>query len=202
MGKKLVIIVVGLLLILYLPISKLHAISNPDLDRAINYLIANYNVAVRLIPETPNSNIYYLLSDNFLAYSVLKHYDRSNSTLTSIANNISSTLSYYMNKYKLTPISQYNILTGNKSYFNNVLSYSIITNGYTIKIDLNNGTAVLSPYEYADIALLKALQSYQQDNMLKVINLFNIGAKMYDGKGFNDKAFREGNLKESIKPTS
>jgi len=27
--------------------------------------------------------------------------------------------------------------------------------------------------------------------MLKAINLFNIGANMYDGKGFNDKAFRE-----------
>ena len=195
MGEKLVAIVVGLLLILYFPTPKIHAISNPDLDRAINYLIVNYNAAVGLIPETPNSNIYYLLSDNLLAYSVLKYYDQSNSTLTSIANNISSTLSHYMSRYKLPKISQYNILISNKPYFNNVLSYDVTTNGYTIKIDLNNGTAVLSPYEYADIAFLQALHAYQQNDMLKAINLFNVGANMYDGKGFNDKAFREGRSK-------
>jgi hypothetical protein len=186
---------VGFLFISYPLIPKTYAVSTPDLSKAVNYLITNYNLSIGLIPEVPDGNVYWLLSDNLLAYPVLKYYDPNNSTLTSVADNISSTLSYYMNGYRLSPISQYNILVGNKPYFNNTISYDIVTNGYTIKITLNNGTAILNPSQYADIAFLYALYTYRLGNMQEAINFFNIGASMYDGKGFNDLAFREGEAK-------
>jgi hypothetical protein len=167
-------------------------VSTPDLGKAVNYLMVNYDSTIGLIPEVPNGNTYWLLSDNFLAYPVLKYYDPNNSTLTTTANNISSTLSYYMNGYRLSSISQYNILVGYTPYFNDTLSYDIATNGYTVKTHLNNGTTILSPYQYADIAFLYALYTYRLGNMQGAINLFNIGASMYDGKGFNDLPFREG----------
>ncbi|MGB9659294.1 MAG: hypothetical protein ACPLY9_02030 [Nitrososphaerales archaeon] len=193
MDKRLIVIVIGFLLIsCSFTAPNIYAVSTPDLDKAVNYLMANYNSTIGLIPEVPNGNTYWLLSDNFLAYPVLKYYDPSNTTLTSTANNISSTLSYYMNEYGLPSINQYNILLGYTPSFNDSLTYGIVTNGYTVKIHLNNGTAILSPYQYADIAFLYALYTYRLGDVQGAINLFDIGANMYDGKGFNDLPFREG----------
>jgi hypothetical protein len=44
-------------------------------DKAINYLVLNYNETVGLIPETVNGSTFWLYSDNFLASLVLLYYD-------------------------------------------------------------------------------------------------------------------------------
>ncbi|MBS7637474.1 hypothetical protein KEJ49_01085 [Candidatus Bathyarchaeota archaeon] len=171
---------------------KISSISDPDLDKAVIYLLTQYNPIVGLIPEVPDGDTYWLLSDNLLAHAILKHYDPSNTTLTNIANNISTTLSNYMKSYGISQISQYNTLLGSNPYFNNTLSYVITRNSYVIKVHLNNGTSILSPYEYADIAFLWALHAYRRGDLQKAIELFSVGAGMYDGVGLNDLPFREG----------
>lgn len=169
-----------------------YSASTPDLDKAVDYLVANYNPTVGLIPEVPGGNLYWLISDNLLAQAVLKHYDPSNKTLTNIADSISKTLSYYMRSYGLSQISQYNTLLCLNPYFNNTISYEISKNNYIIKVHLNNGTNPLSPSDYADITFLWALHLYKQGDLQRAIELFNLGAGMYDGEGFNDLPFREG----------
>ena len=66
------------------------------LDRAVDYLVNNYNATMGLIPEAPNGTTYWLYSDNFLASYVLGNYDPNNATLTSLPTNISNTISRYM----------------------------------------------------------------------------------------------------------
>src|SRR5437870_4089626 len=57
--------------------------------RASNYLAANYNSSIGMIPEVPKGHTYYVYSDNFLAAYALK--GSADPTLRAIASNISST---------------------------------------------------------------------------------------------------------------
>ena len=44
-------------------------------QKAVQYLVDNYNSTVGLIPETSGSNTYWLVSDNLLAYYALRNDD-------------------------------------------------------------------------------------------------------------------------------
>jgi len=191
--KKIIYVLSGLLisfilisLILYINFDKV------DLDKAVNYLAANYNSRFGLIPEVAGGDVYWVYSDNYLAYLVLKYYDPSNETLTKIADNITSTLAYYSNVYNVKPVSKFNILGGSTPYFNASVAYNLTEH---VKVDLNNGTGVLDPKDYADVAFLMAIHYYKIGDYKKADGLFEVGAGMFDGIGFKDLPFKEGDAK-------
>src|SRR6266849_11153315 len=58
-------------------------------SRASNYLVANYNSSIGMIPEVPRGNTYFVYSDNFLAAYALN--GSADPTLKAIASNITKT---------------------------------------------------------------------------------------------------------------
>ena len=65
-------------------------------QKAINYLINGYNnSSLHLIPETNESNTYWLVSDNLLAYYALRNDNPA------ISNEIANTLKTYVTSYNL-----------------------------------------------------------------------------------------------------
>lgn len=162
------------------------------LNRAVDYLVNNYNAPMGLIPEVPNGTTCWLYSDNFLASYVLGNYDRNNSPLTSLSTNISNTISRYMPSFP-DALNQYMVLNSSVWAFNASDKYIIESHGSTvINATFNNGTAVLNSSEYADIAFLKALYFNRTDNATQALIEYQTGINMFNGIGFNDTAFQKG----------
>ena len=161
------------------------------LDRALDYLVNNYNATIGLIPEVPSSTTYYLYSDNFLASYILGYYTQNNLTLTSIATNISSTIWKYIQPLP-DSMNQYMVLNSSVAAFNGSSNYIIASYENTvINSTINNGTEILHSFDYADIAFLKALY-YSRTDQTQALIEYQIGADMFNGKGINDTAFRNG----------
>lgn len=176
----------------YVNLLKDYYVPYPNVDKAIDYLVNNYNPTFGLIPEVEGGNIYWVYSDNYLAYLVLKYYNPNNVTLTAIADNISRTLSYYSNIYNFKPFNKFNILGGSTPTFNLSLAFDLTDN---VKVDLNNGTIELPASDYGDIAFLKALYYWKIGEYKSANDYFEVGARMFDGVGINDLPFKEGEAK-------
>ena len=161
---------------------------------AINYLASNYNRNIGLIPETPDSNRFWL-SDNYLAVLAFRQAGSSNSTLVAIAQNISTTLARYARNTG-SAMNQYMVLGGDwkgSCSFNSADNYTIPYSGNaTIMATLNNLTGTLSPSQYADIAFLEAICYMNQNNYGGWSQGYKQGTSFFNGVGFNDMAFREG----------
>jgi len=154
--------------------------------RASDYLVANYNPGIGMIPETPKGNTYFVYSDNFLASYVLGR--SANSTFAAIASNITSTDARYLAKVP-NPGSQYQPISSTNGTFYASNNYILARVGSAvIETTLNNGTATLSPASYADLAFLEALYWYQNHSP-NAASDFNLGVKLFDGQGFKDTAF-------------
>jgi len=155
--------------------------------KAMGYLAANYNPSVGMVSETPNGNRYFVFSDNFLAAYVLEN--SNNATLRAIAANITSTTTGYLVKLP-NPENQYQVITSGKGTFFASNDYILSQKGnWTVEITLNNGTSTLSPASYADIAFLEALYFHQVKSPGYSTMEYNLGVKLFDGKGFVDKAY-------------
>jgi hypothetical protein len=173
-------------------------LGHKEAQTAINYLAANYNRNVGLIPETPHSNRFWLYSDNYLAVLALRQAGSSNSTLMAIAQNISTTLARYARNTG-NAMNQYMALGGDwkgSCSFNSADNYTIpYTGNATIMTTLNNGTGILSPSQYADIAFLEGICYTNQNNYVGWSQGYKQGSSFFNGVGFNDTAFREGSSK-------
>jgi len=154
--------------------------------RATDYLVANYNPSIGMIPETPKGNTYFVYSDNFLAAYVLGR--SGNSTVRAIAANITATDNRYLALVP-DPKNQYQVISSSNGSFFASNNYVLAHAGSSvIETTLNNGTSTLSPASYADIAFLEALYWHQVHGAY-VFNAFDSGAKLFDGLGFKDQAF-------------
>ena len=155
--------------------------------RGTGYLLASYNPSVGLVSETPMGSTFFVYSDNFLAAYVLHGSD--NATVRAIAANITSTDTRFLAMLP-HPTNQYQVISSSNGSFFASRNYVISRQGSSvIETTLNNGTSPLSPARYADIAFLDALYFHQVGERAFAISDFNLGAKLYDGRGFNDAAF-------------
>jgi hypothetical protein len=149
---------------------------------ACAYLASNYNASVGLISETPSHARYFLYSDNYLAALVLPK-DCNNSSL---AENINKTLS----EYNASKIPNQFMVFDCKQDFQGAENYNLSDH---ISATVNNQTGAPLNESYADIAFLEAYYNAKcEQNTSGAIDAFNAGARMYNGIGFNDTAFREG----------
>ncbi|MCM8803231.1 MAG: hypothetical protein NC827_08000 [Candidatus Omnitrophica bacterium] len=193
LGEKIFLVLLVSSVLLSFLVASLHAyVLEFDLNRAVNYLAKNYNSSYGLIPEVEGGNIFWVYSDNYLAYLVLKYFDPNNQTLVDIAENISRTLSYYSQTCDFKPLNKFNILGGSIPYFNASLTFNLTD---YVRVDLNNGTDVLDPRSYGDVAFLMALYYYRLGEYKRANDYFEVGARMFDGVGINDLPYREGEAK-------
>lgn len=160
---------------------------------AVDYLAKSFNSDIGLIYETPDNNgaTYHIYSDNYLAELALAPY-ASNGTIKDILRFIGTTSN---NLIKTQPgiVNQYQIL--NDSAF--VLpirnaSNCLITewNGLMVNCTVNNGTGTLAAKDYADIAFLEAIAYHNNNQTENAMLVYNIGAAMWNGVGFNDTVYR------------
>jgi hypothetical protein len=153
--------------------------------RATDYLAANYNPSIGMIPETQKGDTYFVYSDNFLAAYVLGR--SGNSTLRAIAANMTSTDERYLATVP-NPENQYQVISSSNGSFFASNDYVLARVGSSvIETTLNNGTSPLSPSSYADVAFLEALYWHQVHGGY-VFNEFTLGVHLYDGRGFVDNA--------------
>lgn len=161
---------------------------NQALTNAVDFLLADYNPHLGLIPETPGSSVYWLYSDNFLAARALLQYGQGNSTITAVGQNISQTLQ--RDSASTGADNQYSTSFGSgPCQIHSSGNYNVSSSdvGAQIETTLNNGTGYLSENHYADIAFLTAICLHDQGNAT-AIDAYGVGWEMFSGIGFNDSA--------------
>ncbi len=150
-----------------------------------SYLESEFNASLGLVSETPNHEHFFLYSDNFLASSVLSR-ECGNSGM---AERINQTLAMYDAQgfpNQFMAFSCREDLNGSEDYN---LSAKVWTT-------VNNRSGGPLNDSYADIAFLRAYyEKVCAGNSPGALAAFNAGVAEYNGIGFNDTAFREGQSK-------
>jgi hypothetical protein len=165
--------------------------ASQEVQSACTYLGSNYNTSVGLIAETPSHTRYFLYSDNFLAALAMpRGCPIPPHSRIPIYENINSTLS----KYNSSQIPNQFMVFQCKWYFQGSHDYDLSGDIWTT---VNNQTGLpLNASAYADVAFLQAYYDVTcLHNIPAAITVYNTGADMYNGVGFNDTPFQIGQSK-------
>jgi hypothetical protein len=164
-------------------------------DNAKNYLASTYNASLKMVPETLDNNVYWITSDNLLAYFALKDYS------SDISDSIKDTIMVYATTYGLPkdsnglPIDyKHEAVIGDilTQQFGGTNVFSLLNgSGYTIQAEIDNGTVMSDWQNYADLVAYKGLSSYNQGDIQEATDEYNIMMRMWNGHGFNDSAYNE-----------
>jgi len=153
-----------------------------EVQLACAYLESNYNASLGLISETPSHESYFLNSDNYVASFVLSR-ECGNPGL---AKQINQTLA----RYDAQDYPNQYMVFGCREYFNGSMNYTL---SGTVRTTINNQSGGPLNDSYADIAFLQAYyEKMCAGNAAGALVAFDAGAAEYNGVGFNDTAFREG----------
>lgn len=169
-----------------------------NLDRAVSYLQrVAYNSTLHLCREAPRvaPNVYWIASDNLLAFKALEPND------SQLSSTIQSELVRLAQLYHLPtsgdglPLSlRYDVIIRDNATLEipprNVTHLTLYHDSYVLKYDLANGTGTFLDWkEYADLLLLVALSSHNQEDSRDAIGNFTRAANMWDGIGLRDLGF-------------
>jgi hypothetical protein len=167
------------------------------IDRAVSYLRnVAYNPKLLLCREAPRvaPNVYWISSDNLLAFKALEPYDEQLSPM------ISSELVRLAKVYNLPtfrggiPLSlRYDVIMRDNETLDmpprNVTHLTLYNGSYELRYDIANGTGTFNDWsDYGDLLLLVALSDYNRGDAVDAIGNFTAAAKMWDGTGLRDKA--------------
>ncbi len=165
-------------------------VTSEDMARAANYLVANYNSTLGLIPETPGSNVFWLYSDNFLASLALSQYGQNNATIARVTAGLSASLSNYLPVG--STVNQYMTLELGACVYHTAVNGSVFVSGSArVETVANNGTGVLNETQYADIAFLDSICQYHNDNSAASMAAYQEGVKMFNGVGMADLPYNQ-----------
>jgi hypothetical protein len=162
------------------PLNDIQSQHKFNVDSARKYVMEMYNDSLGLVRENAVSERYWLLSDNFLASLVLvKSYP-------AISKNITDTLQYYKNQFSIKYFSPWAVIDnedrGEISF--NASSDRQLTS--KIWYTAYDGSNVLRCEDYADIAFLKSIYLYENNQFSEAKRCYDLGENMFDGKGFKD----------------
>jgi len=190
-----------MLLILLAQGAEAVAISAPsqgNLEKAVAYLrTVAYNPDLKLCREAPRvaPNVYWVSSDNLLAYKALEPYD------SKLASTIRSRLLEIAKAYNLpvssdgVPLSlRYEVIMTDDEVLEippRTVTHMTLYNGsYLLRHDIGNGTdRVQDSREYADLLLLAALSNHNRRDHANAVGNFTLAEKMWDDIGLRDKAY-------------
>jgi len=163
------------------------AVSNQEeaLENAAMFIQTQYNPTLQLCAEAPNAapDVYWLWNDNFLAYYALQHYNKT------MANAIYGKLekNRIMKNHAYEALFNHTITVP----FRAPIDYTVkVGAGYTIKVDMYNGSIMNNWDNHSNLLCLAALSAYWQcgrDNT--ALRYFHNASKMWDGKGIVDANF-------------
>ena len=163
-------------------------------SKAVTYLINLYNYTMHLFPETSTNTIFYITSDNLLAYYAIKNHN------SIIADDLRVSLMGYAGVYNLPvgtdnlPISfKHEAIIGqalNGSIHDAIPHPLIVPNatGYTIYSERADDTTVAAP-SYADISAIQGLSDCNLKQYANAQACYNQMMNYWDGHGFADDAY-------------
>lgn len=172
--------------------------SNENLDKAVAYLRkVAYNPDLRLCREAPRvaANVYWVASDNLLAYKALEPYDQE------LASKIRSELVRIAKHYNLPtskedlPLSlRYDVAMTDDATLDmsprTVTHITLYNDSYLLRYDVANGTDRINDWRgYADLRLLVALSDHNRGDDVNAVSNFTAAANMWDGIGLRDNAY-------------
>jgi tetratricopeptide (TPR) repeat protein len=163
-------------------------------SKAASYLIASYNSTLHLCPEVYGHSelgrIYWICSDNLLAYYALQNYSEP------ISGEIKAEIKEYAANYGLPtnseglPLSyKHESVIGEvlPPYFRNASNcYLVNASDYTIKTEINNGTLMDDWENYADLLAFRGLSLVREGRIDEANSSYNKMMKMWDNYGFAD----------------
>jgi len=173
--------------------------SQENLQKAVAYLrTVAYNPDLRLCREAPRvaPNVYWVASDNLLAYKALVPYDPQ------LAYAIRSELVRVAELYALPsyrdgiPLSlRYDVIIRDDAVLEmppkDITHLTLYSSSYLLRYDIANGTDGFEDWrEYADLLLLVALSNHNRGDRTNAAGNFTLAANMWDGIGLRDKGYR------------
>ena len=173
-------------------------LNDQNLERAVSYLRTTaYNPDLRMCREAPTvaPNVYWVASDNLLAYKALEPYD------SELASTIKTRLIEIARTYNLPTSSEglplslrYDVIMRDNEKLQippkNVTHITLYNGSYLLRYDIANGTGQPEDWrEYADLLLLVALSNHNQGEHANAVGNFTLATKMWDGLGLRDKAY-------------
>jgi len=204
-GKRLTLPVIAFALLFLLTASLTSATSDnfaqseaEILVKAVEYIrVVAYNPKLQLCREAPRvaPNVYWVASDNLLAFKALEPYDHV------LASTIRSKLTEIAQQYMLPrspenlPLSlRYDLLVRDDETLEvpprGVVTTILRNDSYLLKYDIANGTTLVEDWrEYADLRLLVALSSHNRGDRDNALSNLTAAVQMWDGIGLHDKAY-------------
>jgi hypothetical protein len=171
---------------------------NQKLHKAVDYLRETaYSRDVRLCREAPRvaRNVYWVASDNLLAFKALEPYDLE------LASTIKSELVRIAELYNLPrsredglPLSlRYDVIIREDETLEipprNITHLTLYNGSYVLRYDIANGTGKFEDWRgYADLRLLVALSNHNRGDDVNAVSNFTSAASMWDGVGLRDNA--------------
>lgn len=170
---------------------------------AMNYLENSYNPILHLIPETKNSETYWMVSDNLLASYALRNYNQT------MSNEINDTLKAFSACYNL-PLDARGIMISYKhealigeilpSQFHAAQNYSLLNSThYSLYTEVDNGTLMDDWKDYADLLALRGISDCNEGNTSASFDSYNLMMEKWDGKGFADSVFYKSSVYSTYK---
>ncbi len=185
----LVVAILGSIVAYYITLT-LNSPWKEELEHAADFLFEQYNAQLRLCSEAPNvaPNIYWLASDNLMAYHAIEPYYPE--TSRQIYLELERRDGFQSGVYD--PLFGQSIPLPIKEKITYIIEQG---DNYIIKTDIHNDTAN-NPFfphwdEYANLLICSALSHYWEGNVTEAMSLFNKTVDMWDGKGLFDRAIEE-----------
>ncbi len=170
-----------------------------ELNRAIAYLGASYNITVGLEPSVANGSAYTLYPDNYLAVLAASRYSTTNTTTMDFALALYTALKGYAATLPARATqSAYTALNSTTAAFGCPRSYALgwsrgtgttEAGAATLETVSNDGSDSCASQNYASLYFLQSLWWYKDGNQSEALRLFADGASDFDGKGIEDIAF-------------
>jgi len=158
-----------------------------------SFLLAGYDPNIGLVRESPhdNPNLYWLYSDNYLASLALEK------AQPNIADNITQSIASYQAICQIGDSAKWKVLSGqvvDEAVFamNVNLSNCTKIDGNEVRSEVTNTNPAIYMndwQDYADLLLLASINEFNLGNSSEAQNLFAKAQDMFDGTGFQDKAY-------------
>ena len=175
------------------------------LQATCSFLKSLYNPSLGLVRSTPNSNIYYIASDNLLVEKAFSSCDPT--TSQGINQSISSCCdSGYDQMHEALlgvrihlPINNAAIYTVANSTAGKLFRGTSPTNAggnYTVLWEVHNATGTFPDCTYADVTVYTALELRLEGNTTGAQREMDCLTSMFDGRGIVDEAYKAGSAGE------
>lgn len=174
------------------------------IERACGFLLSLFSQTLGLVRETLSRHVYYVASDNLLAWRALEicgFSEQSELILRSVWDccgygyNLSRMHEAVLGEAIPLKVHVANVYTiANSSagrLFGDVSAVEVGTD-FVVLWEVHNGTGGLSPQDYADVAAYTALELNRRGNRTETLEMVGVLDGMWDGLGFSDEPFENG----------